>query len=78
MSEQGDDPVVEEATVTDKDTPVEGAQPRSDELIDRLDEVKSTPPDTESGNEWPDIGQPGGVESIAESSEDTDSKDPLS
>lgn len=66
--------------MTDKDTPVEGAQPRPDELVDKLEEVKSTPPDTESGDEWPDIGEPGGVERTGAnrgvSSEDTDSNDP--
>lgn len=67
--------------MTDKDTPVDGAEPRPDELVDALDEVKSTPPDTESGNEWPDIGQPGGVENTradhgVTSEEDRDGNDP--
>lgn len=69
--------------MTEKDTPVEGAQPRPDELVDKLEDVKSTPPDTEAGDEWPELGEPGGVERTGanrgvsgEGTERTEGQDP--
>lgn len=54
-----DTPLDTDTDVSDVDTPVDGAQPRSEELIDALEEVKDTPP--EPGGDWPDIGDgPGG------------------
>lgn len=44
----------------EKDQQVQGASPRSDELVDAIEEVKETPP--EAGGSWPNIGEPGGVE----------------
>lgn len=46
--------------MAETDRPVEGAEPRSQELLDALEDVKATPP--EEGGSWPDIGEPGGVE----------------
>lgn len=50
------------------DEKVQGAEPRDGELIEQLDEIKSTPPDPVG--EWPSLGERGGTAKVGDDDDD--------